>query len=81
MELFGIAFSIPVAFVASVGYSFIIQKAGQTLPRLRKPVLSCSVVILAALVLEWGQVKGPQVGLKSEVARAGVNARSGDERS
>lgn len=53
MELFGIAFSVPVAFVASIVYSLLMRKAVARLPWVRRPVLYGSAAVLALLVLEW----------------------------
>ena len=67
MELFGIAFSIPAAFVASVVYSFVIRWLMAKLPWLKRPALGASVTVLAGLVLEWcllgavGVVRGREI--------------------
>ena len=53
MELFGIAFSIPTAFAATVAYAFLVGKLLPRFPWFRKPALVASLIVLLALALEW----------------------------
>ena len=53
MEIFGIVLSVPVAFVASSVYSFVVRWLTSRLPWLAKPALVASIAVLVSLVIEW----------------------------
>jgi hypothetical protein len=53
MELFGILFSIPLIFVTSIIYAFIIRKVTEKFGFLTKPLLWVSAVLLATVLLEF----------------------------
>ncbi len=53
MELFGIIFSVPVIFISSIIYSFIIKKVTDKYGLLRKPLLLISALIFVLVFLEF----------------------------
>src|SRR5437899_1852990 len=53
MELFGIAFSVPGAFVASAVYRSLLLIATARWPRIRPVFMFASYVVLAAILAEW----------------------------
>jgi hypothetical protein len=53
MELFGIAFSIPGAFIASAVYRFLLLMAAPRWPLMRPIFKSASYVVLSAICAEW----------------------------
>jgi hypothetical protein len=53
MELFGIAFSVPVALVTSAAYSFFLGKFARPRVRLSKTLMFLSIAVLSAWVIEF----------------------------
>jgi hypothetical protein len=54
VELFGIVFSVPAAFVASGVYRSLLLIASRRWPRIRPAFLLASCLVLAAILAEWG---------------------------
>jgi len=54
VELFGIALSVPAAFVVSLVYRFLLLTASKRWPRIKPVFIFSSLVILAGIVAEWG---------------------------
>ncbi len=61
MELFGIAFSVPGAFVASAVYRRLLLLASTRWPRIKLVFMLASCLVLAAIIAEWIflAVRGP----------------------
>ena len=53
MELFGIAFSIPGAFIASAVYRFLLMLAVCRWPLIRPVFKVASYIVLTGIIAEW----------------------------
>jgi hypothetical protein len=71
VELFGIAFSVPAAFVASAIYRALLLTGSKRWPLIRPVFIFASCLVLVAILAEWGilSVRGA-VGTRVLIGRA-----------